>query len=96
MLASASEEWQIVSLMEKIRKSVEDMRLQHPDGADKVVTISLGGVLVRDCCDMSFDEAFRRADEALYSAKAQGRNRSVLSGSCSSAGDAGCLVRPHS
>lgn len=96
VLASAAEEWQIVSLMEKIRKSVEDMRLQHPDGADKVVTISLGGVLVRDCCDMSFDEAFRRADEALYRAKAQGRNRSVLSDSCSSTGDAGCLVRPHS
>ena len=53
VLASASEERQIVSLMEKIRKTVEDMRLQHPDGADKVVTISLGGLLVRDCCNMA-------------------------------------------
>ena len=95
VLASASEERQIVCLMEKIRKTVEDMRLQHPDGADKVVTISLGGLLVRDCCDMSFDEAFKRADEALYSAKAQGRNRSVLAGSCGADGAADCLVRPH-
>uniref|UniRef100_UPI00262822DE GGDEF domain-containing protein n=1 Tax=Desulfovibrio sp. TaxID=885 RepID=UPI00262822DE len=96
VLASASEERQIVSLMEKIRKTVEDMRLQHPDGADKVVTISLGGLLVRDCCNMSFDEAFRRADEALYSAKAQGRNRSILADSCREEDDADCLMRPHS
>ena len=33
-------------------------------------------------CDMTFAEAFRKSDEALYHAKAQGRNRWVLAGSC--------------
>ena len=82
VLASAETEQQMFSLMEMLRKAVEDMRLHHPDGAGRVVTISLGGLLVRGCCDMSFDAAFRKADEALYRAKAQGRNRSVLAGSC--------------
>ena len=96
VLASASDDQQIFALMEMIRKEVADLGLPHPDGADKVVTISLGGLLVRDCCDMSFDEAFRRADEALYSAKAQGRNRSILADSCSAESDADCLIRPQS
>ncbi|MFT3958990.1 MAG: GGDEF domain-containing protein [Desulfovibrio sp.] len=96
VLASAAGERQIFELMELIRNAVADLRLQHPDGAEKIVTISLGGLLVSGYCEMSFDEAFKRADEALYSAKAQGRNRSVLAGSCAVSGAAGRPARSHS
>jgi len=82
VLASAANEAQLRVVMEMIRSTVEHKQLQHPDGPGAVVTISLGGLLVRGCCDMTFAEAFRKSDEALYHAKAQGRNRWVLSGSC--------------
>ena len=82
VLASAANEAQLRSVMEIIRKTVEEKRLQHPDGAGAVVTVSLGGLLVRGCCNMAFAEAFRKTDEALYLAKARGRNRWVLAESC--------------
>ena len=82
VLASAANEAQLRVVMEMIRSTVERKRLQHPDGPGAVVTISLGGLLVRGCCDMTFAEAFRKSDEALYHAKAQGRNRWVLAENC--------------
>ena len=82
VLASAANETQLRLVMELIRKTVEERRLQHPDSAGAVVTVSLGGLLVRGCCDMTFTEAFRKSDEALYNAKARGRNCWVLSDDC--------------
>lgn len=82
VLASADNDRQIFSLMERLRKAVEDLGLQHPDGPDKVVTISLGGILVSGRCTLPFDAAFKKADDALYRAKAEGRNRSVLTSVC--------------
>jgi len=85
VLAGAEDEAQLRCLMEKIRTAVEGLQLKHPNGPKAVVTVSLGGLLVCGCCDLSFDGAFRKADEALYQAKASGRNRSVLA-------DSSCLV----
>ena len=82
VLASAANESQLRNVMEMIRATVEHRHLQHPDGPGAVVTISLGGLLVRGCCEMTFAEAFRKSDEALYHAKAQGRNRWVLAENC--------------
>jgi diguanylate cyclase (GGDEF)-like protein len=62
---------------ERLRVAVVARQLRHPDnGVNDVVTISMGAVLVTpDDLAQSDDEWFARADEALYRAKANGRNR---------------------
>ena len=81
VLAGAVEDAQLRALMEIIRKAVEALHLQHPGGPKAVVTISLGGLLVRGCSDMSFNDVFKKTDDALYLAKASGRNCSMLADS---------------
>lgn len=63
-------------IAERLRKAVEKLRIPLPDGQVIPVTISLGfterqdGDTVRSIID--------RADQALYNAKQNGRNRACL------------------
>jgi two-component system, cell cycle response regulator len=50
------------------------------DGGDRVVTISAGVATTLDEAELDAAGLIRRADEALYEAKRQGRNRVVASG----------------
>lgn len=61
---------------EKLRKAVESLSIPH-DGADHspVVTISLGGAVWDARESSSPEDLIRRADQALYRAKKEGRNR---------------------
>jgi diguanylate cyclase (GGDEF)-like protein/PAS domain S-box-containing protein len=60
---------------ERIRKAVEELRLPHPKAAAGMVTISVG-VACRPAHDpRSIEQMLQNADEALYLAKQQGRNR---------------------
>ena len=61
---------------ERLRASIEAMEL-HTHGFDIRLTASMG-VAVLSPLDASFDAMLRRADAALYKAKAQGRNQVVL------------------
>ncbi len=65
---------------ERIRQAVVGAGIAHPQNEpSNVVTISLGGVLVTPAdLSQTDDEWFARADEALYRAKADGRNRSEV------------------
>jgi two-component system cell cycle response regulator len=60
-------------LAERIRQNVEDMETVV-DGKKIPVTVSIGFAAVKDT-DESLLETVRRADEALYIAKEEGRNR---------------------
>ncbi len=61
---------------ERIRNSIAALRFSAIDPA-LAVTVSIG---IADCAQQDEpDSAFRRADEALYLAKMQGRNRCIVS-----------------
>jgi diguanylate cyclase len=65
---------QALQVAEKLRAAVENA----PAESAGSLTVSLG-VAEASADDLDEDEAVRRADRALYRAKAQGRNRAVLS-----------------
>jgi diguanylate cyclase (GGDEF)-like protein len=68
----------LAEIAERTRAVVEE-KLAAQSGLAEPVTISLGGTLVAPE-DQTIDDVIRRADEALYLAKNQGRNRAVLLG----------------
>ncbi|MFT6916503.1 MAG: diguanylate cyclase (GGDEF)-like protein [Motiliproteus sp.] len=65
-----------VTTGERIRQAVEKLQVSLPGGETLKFTLSIGIVDV-DLASISIDTALQRADEALYQAKAQGRNRLV-------------------
>ena len=69
-------------LGERIRKGVEDLKIPHiTSDTAKFVTVSVGIVTVYPARLVSPDQALKLVDDALYSAKDQGRNRCVYSSS---------------
>lgn len=65
-----------VDLAEKVRRALPKMPLRWGDG-EIAFTISVGVAACMPQADRSFDDLIRAADEALYEAKASGRNRVV-------------------
>ena len=69
------------SIMEEARLSVKDIKLPAPEGApEEVVTISLGGTIIRTLGGFNFDMALRTVDGYLYRAKAAGKDVCCLDG----------------
>lgn len=81
-------------LAEKVRQEVENLNVTHEDSAvAKCVTISLG-VATGNKENLSFPEQIISfADEALYKAKEEGRNRVVLSDSLAKIENSANLVK---
>jgi diguanylate cyclase (GGDEF)-like protein/PAS domain S-box-containing protein len=65
---------------ERMRKAVEQLALLHSDTDAGVVTISIGAAACPQDDRTDPADAIRRADRALYAAKAQGRNCVVADG----------------
>lgn len=64
------------AIAERMRRSIEDMRIMLPDGSQSVrITASFGIVTLRLEQEDSVDSLIGRADDALYKAKHEGRNR---------------------
>lgn len=65
-----------VQIAERVRADVERHAIEHANSPTApVVTVSIGVAVVRPDARMDFAEAVMAADEALYIAKQQGRNR---------------------
>ncbi len=65
-----------IKIAEKIRKSVEELKIKHPDSnISEYITVSLGVASVIPIKETSCEKLIKAADEALYKAKERGRNR---------------------
>ncbi|MBU0935458.1 MAG: diguanylate cyclase [Spirochaetes bacterium] len=63
-------------IAEQVRQAVEKMQLEHKASVTlPVVTISLGAVATVPADDQTIEGFIQKADEALYRAKAEGKNR---------------------
>lgn len=60
---------------ERIRKLLAERAIAHPDSPFKHVTVSIGIASMPASGELKPDELLKRVDEALYRAKATGRNR---------------------
>lgn len=63
--------------MIKVRQSIEDLHIEHPDSVTPWVTISIGGVTVIPKYGNTYDSYLKIADSMLYDAKKFGRNRVI-------------------
>ena len=62
-----------LKVAEKIRREIEALQIEY--GGKRLGATASIGLAVLDRSSADFDELLRRADEALYKAKADGRNR---------------------
>ncbi len=66
------------AVAERIRRRVESHRVALPDGSEITVTVSLGGAFAPPWVRSSPALWLERADQQLYRAKAEGRNRACF------------------
>lgn len=64
--------------MQKMVRGIAAMELPHPTGTHGIVTVSMGGVLLRTRDGVVEGDFHKQADEALYRAKRAGKNQAVL------------------
>lgn len=70
---------EVVKVAEKIHLEVKNLKIAHEvSTVSKYVTISLGVVTLFPPQKMSIHDIIASADQALYGAKAQGRDRSIF------------------
>ena len=61
----------------RMRRAVEGLNLPHPESRFGHVTVSLGVAVAHGGSGSSLDATIKEADEALYNAKAAGRDSIV-------------------
>jgi two-component system cell cycle response regulator len=76
VLVRSDEPSVLANTAERLRREVEALALSRDAAGEGVVTVSVGAA-VRRAGDEGPEIAVRRADDALYRAKAEGRNRVV-------------------
>ena len=60
--------------------AIESLQLEHKTSSiARVMTVSMGVKIINNYETYGFDKLYKEADEALYKAKEQGRNRIIFS-----------------
>ena len=67
-----------IATADRLRRTVEDLRIPHEKSPSGVVTVSVGVGVLSAGESKSTDDLLKEADEALYRAKESGRNRVVF------------------
>ena len=65
-------------MLDRFAAAVDDLAIVHADSPTGYLTVSCGCVLFNSCGDLLSSELLKAADDALYEAKATGRNRHVV------------------
>lgn len=68
----------LAMLLDRLNQAVRGLEMEHRGTAAGRVTISLGATLIRSEGWLDLEAAYSLADQALYQAKAKGRDCSVL------------------
>lgn len=67
------------TVAETLRSAVQSLQIPHAHSStEAVVTVSLGGAVAEHTTGLTEQDLTREADDCLYKAKAQGRNRAVI------------------
>ncbi|MDD5401503.1 MAG: GGDEF domain-containing protein [Sulfurimonas sp.] len=79
VLCTGLDDSQAFDFADGIRKKVEEEKIEHKKStASKYVTISMGLIVIKPELINSVNDVYRCADEALYRAKENGRNKVVV------------------
>ena len=74
-LLMADSKERIEKSVDQIRKNIEALQIEHKKTSYGVLTASIGVCIIKDFEKPDFDKMYKIADDALYKAKAKGRNR---------------------
>lgn len=78
LLSVSGPEQHCVEFVDSIRKAIADLAIPHPGSPDQVVTASFGLLTMNEHSSaLTVDEIYRKADDLLYQAKAEGKNRLI-------------------
>jgi diguanylate cyclase (GGDEF)-like protein len=78
VITASLERDQVLAYAQKLCRAMEAKAVPHETSPFRHVSISIGTSVVQPMPDKSPAEFLKKADEALYRAKAQGRNQAVM------------------